>query len=300
MLCKNNNIPRALQLQTHIIIKPISSQNICTNLRSHAGFFPQSSMYLLGTGRWAPLVLLPQGPPGVPWGEGCRMCILWCKHEAIHLQLLLQRGRIERVHLVTSGNILQREHSTVETTHVGESRHFCFYHVSELISCVTIEQRDPETYMLQRLLCMVIHLSLLHWSITKQMIDWGALVHGHERPKHHQLSLTSCHHHPLYPHLSSQPEAASPNPVWKPSYNWSTTFFQFQRLWLHDNTNTHTFGFFSSFACLMKLRVNISNMQGWVSMSFTGSLNEYCAKIKMLPSWKHSHLEFQAQMTKRC
>lgn len=43
---------------------------------------------------------------------------------------------------------------------------------------------------------------------------------------------------------------------------------------------------FSSFACLMKLRVNISNMQGWVSMSFTGSLNEYCAKTKMLPSWK--------------
>lgn len=130
-----------MQLQTHVIIKPISSQNICTNLWSRAGSLHQSSMYLPGTGRWAQLVSLPRGPPGVPWGEGCQRCTLWCKHEVIHLQLLLQRGKIERVHLVTSGNILQREHSIVEAAHVGESRHFCVYHVSELISCVTTDQR---------------------------------------------------------------------------------------------------------------------------------------------------------------
>lgn len=183
-------------------------------------------MYLLGTGRWAQLVLLPQGPPGVPWEEWCQRCTLWCKHEVIHLQLLLQRGRIERVHLVTSWNILQREHSTVETAYVSESRHFCFYHVSELLSCVATEQRGSEAYTLQRLLwnCWGASLTHLHddkfiSALLKHHKTDDRLRHSGSRSwKAHTppVSLTSCHHHSLCPHLPGQPEAACPNPVWKP------------------------------------------------------------------------------------
>lgn len=57
--------------------------------------------------------------------------------------------RVVKSALVTHGNILQREHSTVERTQIWESTHLHFYPVSELIKLCDLcsnDQRGPEVY----------------------------------------------------------------------------------------------------------------------------------------------------------
>lgn len=284
-------------------MKSISNGNMCTNPGGSAGFFHQSFMYLLGTRQWAPLASLPRGPPREPWGEGCRMCRLCCKHVVIRLQLLLQRGR-EWVHLVcqvdTNRNILQREHSKMggKKTQLWESGHLClllslsllvvrrfFKWTREPWSLWSCRSQNQITKVPLWLICFVISLSLLYGSLAKDVTGWGAPVEGGERAKPHQ---------PVPHILPPTPHSHLPRELWcsfsEPSMETLGQMNSISCLKFNNSdsimTLIQTFGiFFQAFACLMKLlRVNISYMQGWICMIFTGSLNEYWSKIKMPPT----------------